>query len=294
MLKPSRSAVETANLILTGISHVVLTSGLGDCGGEEDSHGGGMNGMPRAVAGLLIVNIVVFVAGLLLPNGRELLVEAGALWYPSNSHFSLWQVGSYMFLHGGVGHIFFNLFALVSFGRILEQQWGLGRFLLFYFLCGVGAGLIQMGINAYEFQSLFDRLVAAGLTPTGIRDLLANGGGQLPRDPDLRNVLVDLYGIYASPMLGASGAIYGVLVAFGVRYPNAKLSLMFVPAPVAAKYFIPGLLGLDLFSGVTGFSLFGGSIAHFAHLGGALIGFLLMLLWRRADGAKSPPHFGSA
>jgi membrane associated rhomboid family serine protease len=93
-------------------------------------------------------------------------------------------------------------------------------------------------------------------------------------------VLVDLYRVYAGPMLGASGAIYGLLVAFGCLHPNAKLAMMFIPVPIAAKYFIPILLGLDLLSGVTGFSLFGASVAHFAHLGGAAIGFLLMLLWR--------------
>jgi len=236
--------------------------------------------MPRTVAGLLIVNIVVFAAGFLLPDGSKPLVTAGALWYPANDHFGLWQLVSHMFLHANLNHIFFNMFALVSFGSILEREWGAARFLIFYFLCGVGAGLVQTGINWQEFHGLHDRLVAAGLTPSAIHSLLANGSGELPRDPAVRAVLIDLYGIYASPMLGASGAIYGLLVAFGFLHPNAKLGLMFVPVPIAAKFFIPGLLLLDLFSGVTGFSIFGASIAHFAHLGGAAIGFLLMLLWR--------------
>lgn len=237
--------------------------------------------MPRAVAALLILNLVAFAAGFLLPNGSEQLVTAGALWYPDNVNFGLWQVVSYMFLHGGPGHIFFNMFALVSFGSVLEREWGAARFLLFYFLCGLGAALIQTGINWQEFGGLHARLVAAGLTPPEISALLATGSGRIPTDPTVKAVLIDLYGIYASPMLGASGAIYGLLVAFGCLHPNAKLALMFVPVPVAAKYFIPGLLLLDLFSGVTGFSLFGASVAHFAHLGGAVIGFLLMLLWRQ-------------
>jgi membrane associated rhomboid family serine protease len=239
-----------------------------------------MNRMSPAVTGLLIVNLVMFAAGFLLPNGNERLVAVGALWFPDNGHFGLWQLVSHMFLHGGPGHIFFNMFALVSFGSVLEREWGSARFLLFYFLCGVGAGLVQTGINWQEFASLHDRLVAAGLTPSAISALLANGGGDLPSDPAVKAMLVQLYGIYARPMLGASGAIYGLLVAFGFLHPNAKLALMFVPVPIAAKYFIPGLLLLDLFSGVTGFSIFGASIAHFAHLGGAAIGFLLMLLWR--------------
>ena len=243
-------------------------------------------------AGLLIVNVVAFAAGLLLPNGNDQLVTAGALWYPANGHFGLWQVVSYMFLHGSLGHIFFNMFALVSFGSILEREWGAARFLIFYFLCGVGAALIQTGINWQEFHSLHDRLVESGLTPSAIASLLEHGGGQLPSDPATRALLVELYGIYAAPTIGASGAIYGLLVAFGCLHPNAKLALMFVPFPIAAKYFIPGLLLLDLFSGVTGFSLFGASIAHFAHLGGAAIGFLLMLLWRKHRGPEAT-RFGT-
>jgi membrane associated rhomboid family serine protease len=245
-----------------------------------------MSRIPPAVAGLLTVNIVVFAAGVLLPNGGEQLVSAGAIWYPANEHFGPWQPVSYMFLHASLSHIFFNMFALVSFGKILERDWGAARFLIFYFLCGVGAALIQTGINWYEFNGLHDRLVAAGLTPSAINSLLATGGGEVPSDPAVKAVLFKLYGIYVSPMLGASGAIYGVLVAFGLLHPNAKLALMFVPVPVAAKFFIPGLLLLDLLSGVTGFSIFGAGIAHFAHLGGAAIGFLLMLLWR--DRGRSP------
>lgn len=236
--------------------------------------------MPRAVAALLIVNIVVFAAGFLLPNGRGPLVTAGAFWFPGNDHFGVWQAVSYMFLHADFGHIFFNMFALVSFGSVLEREWGAPRFLLFYFLCGVGAGLIQTGINWTEFNGLHARLVAAGLTPSDISSMLATGGGAIPSDPAIKAVLIELNGLYASPMLGASGAVYGLLVAFGFLHPNAKLSLLFVPVPIAAKYFIPGLLLLDLLSGVTGFSIFGASIAHFAHLGGAAIGFILMLLWR--------------
>jgi membrane associated rhomboid family serine protease len=251
-----------------------------------------MNRMSRSVAGLLIVNVVAFAAGFLLPNGQERLINLGALWYPANDHFGVWQLVTYMFLHGGIGHIVFNMFALVSFGTILEREWGMARFLVFYFVCGVGAALVQLGINWQEFNGLHGHLVAAGLKPVTISSLLAAGGGELPADPKVEAVLTDLYGIYATPMLGASGAIYGLLVAFGFLHPNAKLALMFVPVPIAAKYFIPIILGLDLFSGVTGFALFGAGIAHFAHLGGAAIGFLLMLLWRhRSRVIIEPPVF---
>lgn len=251
-----------------------------------------MSHISRAVLGLLLVNIVVFAAGQLLPDGREQLVAAGAFWYPAHEHFGPWQVVTYMFLHANFSHIFFNMFALVSFGTILEREWGAARFLVFYFLCGIGAGLIQVGINWHEFGELHGRLVAVGLTPSAISSLLATGRGQVPSDPAVKAVLIELYGIYARPMLGASGAIYGLLVAFGCLHPNAKLGLMFVPVPIAAKYFIPILLALDLLSGVTGFSLFGAGVAHFAHLGGALIGFLLMLLWRHRH--RGPDGFGLA
>ncbi len=266
-----------------------LRSCLRGCESHRDRNPSTMNRMSRAVLGLLLVNIAVFAAGFLLPNGHEQLVAMGAFWFPANGHFGVWQVVTYMFLHADFGHIFFNMFALVSFGTILEREWGATRFLLFYFLCGVGAGLIQVGINWHEFGGLHARLVAVGMTPSAISSLLATGRGQLPTDPAVKAVLIELFGIYARPMLGASGAIYGVLVAFGVLHPNAKLGLMFVPVPIAAKFFIPILLVLDLLSGVTGFSLFGAGVAHFAHLGGAAIGFLLMLLWRnRRRGPDGP------
>jgi len=240
-----------------------------------------MNRLTPAVLGLVIANAAVFVAGLVIPNGNEWLVEHGAFWFTANPHFALWQAVSYMFLHGGVGHILFNMFALVSFGGLLERQWGTGRFLVFYFLCGVGAALVHNGVNAYQYGVLHERLVAQGMTPDAIQELLTTWSGDIPPGAGIKATLIGLYRIYAVPMLGASGAIYGVLVAFGLLYPNAKLALMFLPVPIAAKFFIPILLALDLFSGVTGFSLFGGGVAHFAHLGGALIGFILMLVWRR-------------
>jgi membrane associated rhomboid family serine protease len=239
-----------------------------------------MNGVSRTVLGLLIVNIAVFAAGALVPGWREQIVTAGAFWFPAHGHFGPWQVVTYMFLHGSLGHLFFNMFALFSFGTILEREWGAARFLVFYFLCGVGAGLIQVGVNWHAFRGLHEQLVAAGMTPGDISSLLATGRGQVPDDPAVEALVHKLYRIHAAPMLGASGAIYGLLVAFGFLHPNAKLALMFVPVPIAAKFLIPVLLGLDLFSGVTGFSIFGAGVAHFAHVGGAVIGFLLMLLWR--------------
>ncbi len=240
-----------------------------------------MNRISRAVAVLLVLNALVFVAGLLVPDWRDQIIAAGAFWFPGHEHFGVWQAVTYMFLHADVGHIFFNMFALVSFGTVLEREWGWLRFLVFYFLCGIGAGLIHLGVSWREFRELHAQLVAGGMTPAQIGEILATGSGAVPADRALEALLVELYQVHATPMLGASGAIYGLLVAFGCLHPNVKLAFLFVPVPIAAKFFIPVILAIDLFSGVTGFSLFGAGVAHFAHLGGAAIGFLLMLLWRR-------------
>lgn len=245
-----------------------------------------------AVLGLVLATSAVFVAGLLIPDGHMRLVIAGGFWFPANPAFSLWQPLTYLFLHGGFSHLLLNMLALVSFGVVLERQWGLRRFLTFYFLCGIGAGLVQVAINAYQYEHLWNQLVAAGFEPATLKQVISAGEGQVPADPGLKAMLVHLYEIYATPMIGASGAIYGVLVAFGLMYPNAKLAMIFFPVPIAAKFFIPLLLGLDLFSGVTGFSIFGGGVAHFAHVGGAVIGFLLMLLWRRRGQTFHVPESG--
>lgn len=248
-----------------------------------------MRNLPPGVAGLLVANVILFLAGTLVPQLHGRLVEWFAFWFPRHESFGWWQAVTYMFMHGGIGHIFFNMFALYSFGLLLERQWGTRRFLIFYFLCGIGAGLVHTGVSWIEYQTLQHRLAESGVSPSAVEAMLTTGRFSGPRnDPALRETVVSLYRIYASPMVGASGAIYGILVAFGLMYPNAKLAILFLPVPIAAKYFIPVLLALDLFSGVTGFSLFGGGVAHFAHVGGALIGFLLMWYWRKRNQRAAP------
>lgn len=240
-----------------------------------------MNRLSPAVLALVIVNALVFLAGVLTLHGRDWIVQRGAFWFPSNENAAPWQAVTYMFLHGSGTHILFNMFALVSFGVVLERLWGTRRFLIFYFLCGIGAALVHRGVDQYRYDVLQDRLVARGLTPSTLTSVLATGEADVPLEPEVKRDLVELYRIYAAPMLGASGAIYGVLVAFGLLYPNAKLALFLIPVPIAAKIVIPGLLAVDLLSGVTGYSLFGGGVAHFAHLGGAFIGLLLILFWKK-------------
>ena len=179
-------------------------------------------------------------------------------------------------------HILFNMYALWAFGSPLEQMWGRNKFLFFYFSAGIGAGLIYTGVNYFQFNGVYNELIGIGMQAGDIQNLLETGSynsGVLDLIPEKK--LSEIYQIYNTPAVGASGAIYGVLVAFGMSFPNAKLALIFLPVPIAAKYFIPVLIGLDLFSGVTGFSIFGGGIAHFAHVGGALIGFIMMKYWQK-------------
>lgn len=233
------------------------------------------------VQGLIIANAIMFVFAHFVPGQEDRMFRWFGLYFPKNENFQIWQLVTTMFMHGGLAHIFFNMFALSSFGTLLERRWGLRRFMTFYFIAGIGASIIYTLVNYFKFSGMHQELIELGQSSAAIQAFLDTGR----LSPDVAShfnpeQLKAFFRIYHTPAVGASGAIYGVLVAFGILYPNAKLSLIFFPVPVAAKYIIPGLLFLDLFSGVTGFSLFGGGIAHFAHIGGAIIGFLLMWFWR--------------
>ena len=214
--------------------------------------------------------------------------EMLALYFPMNELFQPWQFVTHIFMHGGFAHILFNMFALFMFGTPLEKVWGSQRFLIFFFLSGIGAGLIYTGINFLEFNSLADKLASNGLSQGEIKLILDTGQYNSSLLSKIsKEEISEFFTLFHAHVVGASGAVYGILVAFGIMYPNAKLALIFLPVPVAAKYFVPALLLLDLFSGITGFSLFGGGIAHFAHIGGAIIGFCLMMLWRKSTSEYS-------
>lgn len=238
-----------------------------------------MGRLSDGIKHLLLLNILFFVASNLY---GDRLVDLLALWFPQNPNFALWQVVSHMFMHGGLMHIFFNMYALWAFGSPLERMWGTQKFVFFYFSAGIGAALIHTGVNYYHVHQGIDALVAAGQQEGEILNILAQGKfdtswAQMVPDGVVNRMLDS----YFTPAVGASGAIYGILVAFGMSFPNSELFLIFLPIPIKAKYFIPALIALDLFSGVTGYSVFGGGIAHFAHVGGALFGFLMMWYWRR-------------
>jgi membrane associated rhomboid family serine protease len=249
-----------------------------------------MDKFKGAIPVLIIVNVIVFAITFAVPDMDEKMFHWLALYFPQNPHFHYGQFLSNMFMHGGFTHILFNMYALWAFGSPLELIWGKNKFLLFYFLCGLGAGIVYTLVNYFQFNNLYNELIGLGISPEELQRLLETGQyntqafGSLPKEK-----LESIFRLFNTPVVGASGAIYGVLVAFGILFPNSKLMLLFFPFPIAAKYFIPALLALDLFSGVTGVSIFGGGIAHFGHIGGAIIGFLLMWFWRGSE--KREPDF---
>lgn len=179
-------------------------------------------------------------------------------------------------------HILFNMYALWAFGSPIEQYLGQNKFLFFYFSCGIGAAIIHSLVNYFHVQTGFNALLEVGMNPIAIQDFLATGETTFRGVNEVPvNIMQSMFTSFHTPAVGASGAIYGILVAFGMLFPNVALFLLFVPVPIKAKIFIPILIAIDLFSGLTGYSLFGGGIAHFAHIGGALFGFIMMWYWKK-------------
>jgi membrane associated rhomboid family serine protease len=229
-----------------------------------------------AVNIIIAINVVMFFFHSSYPGG---LNNALALHFPQNEKFAAWQFISHMFMHGSLMHLLFNMYALWLFGTHLEKIWGKSRFLIFYFACGLGAAAIYTAINSFQFNEIYSLLTDTGLSSYDINAMIQQKS--YPPAVLTAEQASKLMSIYYVPVVGASGAIYGILVAYAFIFPNNTLMLIFLPYPIKAKYFVPALIGLDLFSGVTGISIFGGGIAHFAHVGGAIIGFLLMVYWRK-------------
>lgn len=234
---------------------------------------------------LLVVNVLFYLGSRFLIENHQAM-ELFALWFVEHPGFEPWQAITHMFMHdlSSPMHIIFNMYALWMFGGPIENSLGQKRFLFFYFSAGLGAALIHTLVNYYHFQSGYQALIETGIAPSDITEMLSKTlqpGSYMQSDRIPIEAAQDLFGSYNVPAVGASGAIYGVLVAYAMLFPNASLGLIFVPIPVKAKYFIPGLLLIDLFSGVTGFSVFGQNIANWAHLGGALFGFIMMYYWKK-------------
>ena len=245
-----------------------------------------MMNITPTVKQLLIINVLFYIGSMIVGEPAYRLLS---MYFFENPDFHFWQIFTHMFMHAplpNIMHIAFNMFALYSFGSALEHFWGGKKFVFFYISCGLGAALLHTGVNYYFFENGLSTLLANGYSKVEILKTLSEG----KFDTRWQEVLTAsdfqaFMGAYLGNVVGASGAIYGLLVAFAFMFPNAELALMFIPIPIKAKYFVPGLLLIDLYLGVSGGSLFGGSsgIAHFAHLGGAIVGFLMMWYWKKTQ-----------
>lgn len=226
-----------------------------------------MNNLPTVTKNLLIINVLCFF-GTIVARRYGIDVEAllGLHFFLADT-FNPAQLITYMFMHANFQHIFFNMFAVWMFGRVLEQVWGPRRFLFYYILCGIGAALIQEGVYYMEY-----------VTDWSNYTIVDYGGGIVAPMQDFLNKL---------NTVGASGAVYAILLAFGMLFPNSQMFIFPIPFPVKAKYFVIGYAVLEMVLGITGSD----GVAHFAHLGGMLFGFILIIYWRKKNGGGQQIYF---
>ena len=244
---------------------------------------------PPVVKNLLIANILAFIATYVLQSQGYDLVEHFGLHYFESPTFKIYQLVTCMFLHGGFMHIALNMYGLWLFGQMIENYYGSKRFLIFYAICGLGAGIIQEASLYVYYNHVHQVLETFNSEPSipGFGVVVAKyftgitGYIQPQTVDEAKSVLAGLYqfSMDHSNTIGASGAIFGVLVAFGMIYPEVQLFLMFIPIPIKAKYAITGYIVIELYSGFANSA--GDNVAHFAHLGGALFGALMVLYWRK-------------
>lgn len=217
--------------------------------------GGFFSSIPAAVKNLIIINVLVYIMCLLREND---MIRLFALFPVTSQFFKPWQVVTHMFMHGGFWHIFFNMYTLFMFGTALERVWGAKKFLLFYFVCGLGAAALHLGVQYGQYVYLMGQVAA-------------NAPG----------AVVDMHNLIATPTVGASGAVYGLLIGYAMLYPDAKMGLIFPPIVLSAKWMVAIFAVIELATGIPSITNVVGGIAHFAHLGGMLIGWLLMLYWKK-------------
>jgi len=218
------------------------------------SGGGFLSSIPTVTKNIIIINVLVFIMTYLKEN---YMIEQFALFYPSSPFFKPWQFVTHMFMHGGFWHLFFNMYTLLIFGCVLERVWGAKKFLLFYFVTGLGAAFFHTGVQWVQSLVYMNQIAEGSVAAQAAMHAL--------------NVV---------PTVGASGAIYGVLMGYAMLFPDSRLTLLFPPVTLTAKWFVIIFAAIELFTGV--FSI-GGGIAHFAHLGGMLFGWLLIKYWKRKN-----------
>ncbi len=219
---------------------------------NNNRSGGFLSSWPPATKSLIIINVLVFLMYVL---NKEFMIVNFAMFYPTSPYFKPWQVITHMFMHGGFWHIFFNMYTLFIFGSVLERVWGSKKYLLYYFVTGLGAVALHTCVQWIEVRIYMSQL-AEGIT----------------------SAATAIHQIKMTPTVGASGAIYGLLLAYGMLYPDSRLMLIFPPIALKAKWFVIIFAVIELLTGMTGT---GAGIAHFAHLGGMLFGLLLILYWKK-------------
>ncbi|TBN04712.1 rhomboid family intramembrane serine protease [Hyunsoonleella flava] len=231
---------------------------------------------------LIIINVIMFVGTIAI--GNDLFSNWFTMYFPKNPAFQPWQIVTHMFMHGGLMHLALNMFGLWMFGSPVEQALGSKRFLFIYFSAGLGALALQLGEYYFRFLPTFNELVTSGYTESELIKSLSSGVPPTGVSRVQFEQLEDIFQIFNTGMVGASGCLMGIIAAFGIMNPNAELMLIFLPIPVKAKYFIPGILILETFLGLSGQSIFGGvNIAHFAHVGGAITGAIIMWYWKKTQ-----------
>lgn len=217
-----------------------------------ENRGGFLSSIPVATRNIIVINVLVWIMCYL---NKGFMYETFSLFYPTSPFFHWWQPVTHMFMHGGFWHLFFNMYTLYMFGRVLEDRWGARKFLIFYFVTGLGAALVHTGVEWIQMQSWMSQVAEGSMAAQA-----------------------KIHALKMTPTVGASGAIYGILMGFAMLYPDVRMGLIFPPVYMKAKWFVLIFGAIELLTGITGV---GGGIAHFAHLGGLIFGYLLIMYWKK-------------
>lgn len=240
-----------------------------------------MNNIPTVTKNLLAINVLMFLALLVAEKQGVDLNSVLGLHLFASEGFQPYQLVTYMFMHASVTHLFFNMFALYMFGRTLEYMWGAKRFLVYYLVAGIGAALVQEAIGMVRYHEALN-----GMSPLDVELVLSRGFDALREGKNFVNPqLAHLNVVLNSTTVGASGAIYAILLGFGMLFPEERMFVFPIPFPIKAKYFVMGYVVIELYLGVSGSA---DGVAHFAHLGGMLFGFILILFWRNKGKIRGP------
>ncbi|MCX6335387.1 MAG: rhomboid family intramembrane serine protease [Bacteroidia bacterium] len=240
-----------------------------------NGYGRGFLSMTPVVKNIILINIVMFVGywiGMKVFN-MDLNSILG-IYFPKSDSFKPIQIISHMFMHASPMHIFFNMYALYIFGQALENVWGPKRFLIYYLVTGLGDAFLHEAVIAFQYNKIVHML-----SPDLVQTVITESASTITAGADFGNAAMNALAVLLNtPTVGASGAVFGVLLAFGVLFPNTQLMIIFPPIPIRAKYFVLIYGVLEL---VLAFSQPGSHVAHFAHVGGMLFGYLLILYWRK-------------